>query len=111
MVGWHHQLSGLEFEQTPEIVKTGKLFYCHPHNHKELDTTQQLNNNDVHVCVYVYKHEVLGIEYHCDICEVYLETLISPDWAEKFIKSIVLKRETGFSFYFPLTRDLNINPV
>ena len=39
MVGWHHQLSGLEFEQTPEIVKTGKLFYCHPHNHKELDTT------------------------------------------------------------------------
>ena len=46
MVGWHHQLSGREFEQTPEDgEEQGSLVCCGPWGHKESDTTERLNNN------------------------------------------------------------------
>ena len=46
MVGSHHQLNGLEFEQTPgDSEGQGLLVRYSPWGHKELDTTQQLNNN------------------------------------------------------------------
>ena len=44
MVGWHHQLNRLEFEQTPgDGEGQGSLAYCSPWGHKELDVTEQLN--------------------------------------------------------------------
>ena len=44
MVGWHHQLNGHEFEQTPGVGDgQGGLACCGPWGHKELDTTEQLN--------------------------------------------------------------------
>ena len=47
MVGWHHQLNGHEFEQTPgDSDEQGSLVYCDPWGHKESDTIQQLNNNN-----------------------------------------------------------------
>ena len=40
MVRWHHQLNGLEFEQTPgEGDGQGRLACCSPWSHKESDTT------------------------------------------------------------------------
>ena len=40
MVGWHHQLSGHEFEQTlGDGDEQGSLVCCHPWGHKELDMT------------------------------------------------------------------------
>ena len=46
MVGWHHQLTGHEFEQTPgDGEGQGSLACCSPWGHKESDTTEQLNNN------------------------------------------------------------------
>ena len=46
MVGWHHRLSGHEFEQTPgDSEGQGGLACCRPRGHKELDTTKRLNNN------------------------------------------------------------------
>ena len=40
MVGWHHQLYGLEFEQTPgDGEGQGILVCCSPWGHKESDTT------------------------------------------------------------------------
>ena len=46
IVGWHHQLSGLEFGQTPGDGKgQGSLACCSPWGCKELDMTEQLNNN------------------------------------------------------------------
>ena len=46
MVGWHHQLNGHEFEQAPEDGEgQGSLGSCSPWGRKELDTTEQLNNN------------------------------------------------------------------
>ena len=46
MVGWHHRLNGHEFEQTPvDDEGQGSLACCSPWGHKELETTEQLNNN------------------------------------------------------------------
>ena len=44
MIGWHHQLDGLESEQAPEVGDgQGSLVFCSPLSLKELDTTKQLN--------------------------------------------------------------------
>ena len=45
MIGWHHWLHGHEFKQT--LGDSGgqrSLVCCSPWGHKELDTTEQLNN-------------------------------------------------------------------
>ena len=40
MVGWHHQLNGHKFEQTPGYSEEqGSLVCCSPWGHKESDTT------------------------------------------------------------------------
>ena len=47
MVGWHHRLNGLEFEQTlGDSEEQGNLACCSSWGHKESDTTQQLNNKN-----------------------------------------------------------------
>ena len=44
MVGWHHQLSGHEFEQTYGYSDgQGSLAYCSPQGRKESDMTERLN--------------------------------------------------------------------
>ena len=46
MVGWHHQLDGHEFEQTPgDGEGQGSLAHCSPWGLEESDMTQQLNKN------------------------------------------------------------------
>ena len=50
MVGWHHRLNGHELEQTPgDGEGQGGLACCHAWDHKESDTTEQLNNNHQHM--------------------------------------------------------------
>ena len=47
MFGWHHQLNGYEFEQTPGIGDwQGGLLGCCPWDRKESDTTEWLNWTD-----------------------------------------------------------------
>ena len=44
MIGWHHQLSGLKFEQGLGVGDgQGGLACCSPWGHKELDMTEWLN--------------------------------------------------------------------
>ena len=44
MVGWHDQLDGHEFEQTPGVGDgQGGLVSCSPWGHEESDTTERLN--------------------------------------------------------------------
>ena len=44
MAGWHHWLDGHEFEWTPGVGDgQGGLVCCDPWDHKESDTTEQLN--------------------------------------------------------------------
>ena len=48
MVGWHHRFNGHEFEQTlRDSEGPGSLGCCSPRGHKESDTTEQLNNNNM----------------------------------------------------------------
>ena len=44
MVGWHHQLNGHEFEQTPGVGDgLGSLACCSPWGGNESEMTEQLN--------------------------------------------------------------------
>ena len=46
MVGWHHQLNGHEFEQTPgDSERQGSLACCSSWGHRESDMLDWLNNN------------------------------------------------------------------
>ena len=46
MVGWHHLMNRLEFEQTPgDGEGQGSLVCCSPWGHKELDMTEQLEQH------------------------------------------------------------------
>ena len=41
MIGWHHQLDGHEFEQTPRDSEgQGSLVNCYPWGHKESDMNE-----------------------------------------------------------------------
>ena len=45
MIGWHHWLNGLKFEQTQGSSEgQGSLACCSPHGPKEPDMTEQLSN-------------------------------------------------------------------
>ena len=47
MVGWHRQLDGHVFEQAPGVGDgQGSLVCCSPWDHKDLDTTEWLNDNN-----------------------------------------------------------------
>ena len=47
MVGWHHQVNGHEFEQTPGYGEgQGSLTGCSPGGCKEKDTTERLDENN-----------------------------------------------------------------
>jgi len=43
MVGWHHQLKGHEFEQALGEGDDREAWHAAVHQHKESDTTEQLN--------------------------------------------------------------------
>ena len=48
MVGWYDQLNRHEFEQAPgDGEGQGRLECCSPWSHKELDMTEQLDNNNI----------------------------------------------------------------
>ena len=47
MIGWHHRFNGHEFEQAPgDGEGQGSLACCSPWGCKDLDMTEQLNNDD-----------------------------------------------------------------
>ena len=47
IAGWHHQLNGREFEQTPgDSEGQRSLLCCRPRDCKESETTEWLNNKD-----------------------------------------------------------------
>ena len=60
MVGWRHRLNGQEFEQAPgDGEGQGSLECCSPWGYKELDMTEQLNNNNVHQSIFT--ESLLGV--------------------------------------------------
>ena len=65
MVGWHHWLDGHEFEQAPGVDdRQGSLACCSPWDHKELDTTEQLNwTETTHSVLWYFAAEALRNKY------------------------------------------------
>ena len=48
MVGWHHRLNRHDFEQAPGVGEgQGSLVCCSPWGHRELDTTERLNQTEL----------------------------------------------------------------
>ena len=47
MIGWHRRLNGHEFGSTLGVVDgQGGLVCCSPRDHKESETTEQLNSTE-----------------------------------------------------------------
>ena len=70
MVGWHHWFNGHEFEQTPGNGEgQGSLACCSPWGRKELDMTEQLNNNKI------FNWRISALQYCVGFCHA--STLIS----------------------------------
>ena len=55
MARWHHRLDGREFEWTPGVDdRQGGLACCSPWDHRESDTTEQLNWTDSLVMLSIF---------------------------------------------------------
>ena len=96
MVGWHHQLDGHEFEQTPGVGDgQGGLACYSPWGSKESDTTEPLNNKKHSSLFYRRKKTADLIEF--------IKTLEEGDCANMLVKcqqqSMLSKqsREEGLS--------------
>ena len=84
MVGWHHWLSGCEFEWTPGVGGIqGGLVCCSAWGRKESDTTEQLNNNS---CFLI---QLPIIQHHCVQCSYPFETLIGLDTPSTIFKEVM----------------------
>ena len=52
MVGWHHQLDGHEFVKALEDGEgQGSLVCCSSRGRRELDMTEQLNDNKANIII------------------------------------------------------------
>ena len=80
MVGWHHEINAHEFEQAlGDSEGQGSLVCCSPWGCKELDTIEQLNNNNNFSSLVVNKNRIFPKYPIYDI----LERLLSYPWDQK----------------------------
>ena len=69
MVGWHQQLNGREFEQTPgDGEGQGSLACCSPWGHRESDTTEPIKFLQT-MCVFSLFALLLSPQLECQLCE------------------------------------------
>ena len=94
-VGWDHQLNGQKLEETPgDGEGQGNLAHCSPWGFKELDTTQQLNNNNNNIPLirktYNFKlfsckrSKLLSIIYEC-----FIYSLLSVQFSRSVVPNSV----------------------
>jgi len=96
MVGWHHWLSGHEFEQALGDGKgQGSLACCSPSGREELDMTDQPNNNrNVYVWLIHFPQEQKLIQ-HCNYTPIKI-------FKEEFLlncRCILLLRSQDYFFF------------
>ena len=71
MVGWHHWLSGHEFEQAPgDGDGQRSLACCNPWCCKEPDTTEWLNNNKMLLQCFKFHIKYISLLYYAYNCRV-----------------------------------------
>ena len=87
MFGWHHRLNGHELEQTlVDSEGQGSLACCSPWGHKELDTTEWLNNNQLN----------RAVSWVCD--NILLNSLII--FIQRWASLACLRARTSKEMYF-----------
>ena len=107
MVGWHHWLNGHEFEQAPgDGEGLGSLVCFSPWGHKELDTTEQLNNK----CLFIRLCEHLSY-FHLELLWAKCITFVlRPLYRQVFLFSWINIWEWNFLglwwLYFHLDKKL-----
>ena len=83
MVGWHHWLSGHEFEQALEVGNgLGSLGSCNPWGRKELDTAEQLNSNNTYRCGILGKWTFSHLRFFVSKIVLILANMLKT-WHEK----------------------------
>ena len=76
MVGWHHQLNGHEFEETPGDSNRQESLVCwSPWGCKESDRTQRLNNKHCHFVLMEFESSVQPTSFLHTV-----NTLFIPPW-------------------------------
>ena len=124
MVGWHHRLIGLEFEQTGgDSEGQGSLVCCSPWSWKELDKIERLNNISNNNFFHSFSkqplsiHHVPGIRGGCEALGV--KRWVPVAWSWESIKQDRLTfrlfllgawwvPDLGWSGYFGCIREKNI---
>ena len=118
MVGWHHQLNGHEFEQTPgDGEGQESLACCSPWSHKELDMTERLNNKKISavslsilllmgpcVCFHILtiiNNATVNIEEHISF-EISVFILINPELLDYMVVAVVLVFQSCLTLCDPL---------
>ena len=94
ILGWHHQLNGHEFEQTPGVcVGQGSLLCCNPWGCKESDMTERRNWTFVFLCICIFMGKVSKklINLYVTHTNVFKSTkhqaIISSPWGVKIQQS------------------------
>ena len=71
MVGWYHLLNGHEFEQAPgDGEGQGSLACCSPWGHRELDTTERLNNKNNKCIISFIRNwlqSISSVQFSCSV--------------------------------------------
>ena len=97
MVGWHHQLNGHEFEQTPgDSEGQGSLVCFSPWGCEELDTTEWLNSNN---------NNVTRILYYLKLSLYWFSTVLVPVnlWLlSRVLTNFIHKKQTNKQTKTPL---------
>ena len=102
MIGWLHQSNGHEFQQTPgESEGQGSLAFCHSWGCKELDMTEQLNNNNTEA----RKKKIIPM------AKFYF--LIYTQWIlmKLLINAIEMRNEPKVFFFLKIISNHSFNPL
>ena len=79
ITGWHHQLSGPEFEQTLELVKDREAWCATVYGVAESDMTGWLNWTDTYMHTHTYIHILSTNIQHKQVCVcIYIYIYIYP---------------------------------
>ena len=74
MVGWHHQLSGHEFEQVLGSTEGQRSLVCYsPWSHKESDMTERPNNNKCLVQALIWRERSIMVQGNQETLKVSIQ--------------------------------------
>ena len=103
MVGWHDWLNGHEFEQAPGVGEGQRsLVCCSSWSHKELDTTEQLNNNNIKFLTALPCPWIIMFTFHTKAPKVSMDTTPNPGFQSCMYLTLTHSTTNPFFMLSPL---------